>query len=269
MTIAIIGGDKRYVYLYDLLCQKGYNVITFGLLDGQDLNITLENVITGADFLILPVPFKAPDILYEYITSSQTIISGYIPDDIRNFFRERGVSNYDFSYNPYFLMQNSIATAEGALMYALNNPYCSIANSRSLVMGYGKCGSEIAKRLSLLGSSVSIFEKDPIAVKYSELNGCQTVNNLCNSDLSYYDYIINTIPERLIPCSAIDTISEHACIIDITKTGGFDMDYASSLGLNIIKTGSLPPATAPYSLALCLFDIICFIINKRGDINAI
>ena len=269
MTIAIIGGDKRYVYLYELLCQIGYDVLTFGLLDGQDSNITLEDTITSADFIILPIPFKAPADLYEYISSRQTIISGYIPPDIRNFFKERGISNYDFSNNPYFLMQNSITTAEGAIMYALGNPYCTISTSNSLVMGYGKCGKEIAKRLILLGSNVSVFEKDPVAVRCSELSGCKSIDNLCGHSLTDYDYIFNTIPERLTPCDTLQTISSHACVIDITHSGGFDIDYANKAGINIMKTGSIPPVTAPYSIALCIVDIICSIINKRGDINAI
>ena len=130
MTIAIIGGDKRYVYLYELLCQKGYDVLTFGLLDGQDSNITLEDTITSADFIILPIPFKAPADLYEYISSRQTIISGYIPPDIRNFFKERGISNYDFSKSIDIKDKSEFGMTAEALNKAQDNIRNLIKNIR-------------------------------------------------------------------------------------------------------------------------------------------
>lgn len=268
MTIAIIGGDKRYEYVYSLLCDKGYDVITYNLFKEQDSNSTFEEVIAKGDFILLPIPFKVPNNFYEYLSNSQTILSGYIPPKSKEFFKEREISNYDFATNTIFLKQNSIATSEGAIMYAMQSPYTTINLSQSLVMGYGKCGSEIAKRLKFLGSKVFVFEKDVQKLNYAKLEGLNVISDLDAQFISVFstsDYVFNTIPDTLINNPTLSLLPMSSCIIDIASGNCFDYDFAKANNINITKTGSIPPLIAPFTLANCITNIICSIINQRGE----
>lgn len=268
MTIAIIGGDKRYEHVFSLLCDKGFDVITYDLFKEQDSNTTLEEVIAKGDFILLPIPFKVPEHFFEYLSNAQTIISGYIPIKYKDFFKEREISNYDLANNPFFTKQNSIATSEGAIMHAISHPNTTINLSKSLVLGYGRCGSEIAQRLNLLGSDVSIFEKDFEKQKIAKLEGFHIIKEMdshLTSTLTTCDYVFNTIPARIFTNPTLLLMKQNSCIIDIASTDCFDYDFASDNNINIIKALGIPKSVAPLTLAITITDIICSIINQRGE----
>ena len=61
--------------------------------------------------------------------------------------------------SPEIAILNSVPTAEGAIQVAMENTEITIHNSRCLVMGFGRCGTTLARSLLALGARVTVCSR--------------------------------------------------------------------------------------------------------------
>lgn len=152
----ILGGDLRQIYLGRMLKQQGFPTVTSA--DLGRLNLSLEEAIKASSVLLCPVPFtkdgktifstdqkdslKITDLL-RHLTPDNTLFGGNIPDFVKDHAKEHKIPYFDFLEIEEITLENTIATAEGAIAEAIRlSPDC-LHQSRCLVTGFGRCGKRL------------------------------------------------------------------------------------------------------------------------------
>ena len=206
-TICVIGDDARQAYLTEYLEKQGMVVHAY-----TDWN---PSYLEDCDLLIGPVSFYTDGTLRSDV--SEACAMYHVP-----------VVNY--MSNREFLIANAELTAEGLLAYLIMNTPFALNGATCLVLGFGRCGSAIAKRLHVLGCRVDAYDLIPEQLEKPES----------------YDFIINTIPAMVITEDILTPIRKDCILFDIASLpGGFDTDAVASLGLKLIHCPGIPGLTAP------------------------
>lgn len=205
--ICVIGTDARQSYLAEYLQKEGMIVRLH-----PDWN---ENHLTDCDLLIGPIDFYQNGELLPEI--SVACAKYHVP-----------ILNYMSSRE--FLIENAELTAEGLLAYLILNTSFSLRGSSALILGFGRCGSAIAKRLHLLGCRVDAYDLVPDALENPKS----------------YDFLINTIPSVVLTEKHLLPLRKDCILFDITPTpGGYDTSAVKELELSLIHCPAIPEKTAP------------------------
>ena len=86
--------------------------------------------------------------IYEFldsISSHQILFGGNFPDIFLSLAKEKNKRIFDFMKCEEFSSFNAIATAEGSIMEAIRLSPWNLEDSEVLIIGYGCCGTVIAK----------------------------------------------------------------------------------------------------------------------------
>lgn len=252
MTIAVIGDDKRQQALAQLL-KKQYDTL---YLCGRENSKQTEFLIKLADVIILPLPFTRDNIKISstdfYIKDflsflrPETIIFGGMTDTIN--LRKNVI---DYNLDEEFTLKNAFYTAEGAVALSIENTDYSLENAEILILGNGRIGKFLSKMLGAFCKNITVSARKKKDFDYIALKGFNSVNTPTISDLSKYDIIFNTIPEKALSDKAISTISENTLTIDLaSKNSGL------SAAKNYIDAKSLPSKFCACSSAEALFNSV-------------
>lgn len=171
-------------------------------------------------------------------------------------------STYCYLYNDFELIQNNTyLTTEALLAYMVIDNDISIRDSRVLIIGYGNCGIDIAKKLKALQAKVTICNRGYAHKKNVIKNGYQYIC-LDEISLEHYDYIINTVPVTILSKQILKTKKETAKIYDLASFpyGVKKQDRCS----NYYILNSLPSKYAYKSAARLIYKAI----TKKEDENA-
>lgn len=126
--------------------------------------------------------------------------------------------HYYFLYNDVELIQNNTyLTTEALIGYMITNTHQSLYDSNILIIGYGNCGKDIAKKVKAMQAKVTIsnrgykYKKEVIekGYRYFPLEGLSLAN---------YEYIINTVPFPVISQEMLQTREKTAWIYDIASS---------------------------------------------------
>lgn len=272
INIAILGGDKRQEYLSDILSEK-FNTYTF-LVDNNEK--TFEDFHKQADFdvYIFPIPisrdgitlnskfedYKLLDIVKK-IPRNSVILGGSVTNEVEKIFLNENLKIVDYLKSEKLAILNAIPTAEGALQIAFEKMPITLAFSNSLVVGNGRIGKCLSKKLLALGSNTTVIarKKEDFAdilsnnLKYSTLQ---------NADLASFDVIFNTVPTRIFTRELLKKVPKNTLIIDLSsKPFGVDFDACEEFSIEAIKALSLPGKVAPKTASMFIFETILDILN--------
>lgn len=281
-SVAIVGGDLRFVRLAQLLNSKKINVLVYGL-DHPDLPLDINRCtkleeINSCKIVIGPIPFSrdnkflfAP--LYsekipinDFLTASKNsfIIAGAINSNIAKTLM--GTKWCDLTALDEFAILNAIPTAEGGIQYAMQHSEITIHNSKCLVLGFGRCGKILAEKLKALGSFVSVEARSNRDLSYISAYGYTPIalEDLA-SNLKEYDFIFNTVPTCLLTKSLIDNLRNNVVYIELASNpGGIDKYYAIQKSVHYISAPSLPGKVAPKTAAEIIYHCLLIIIRNQG-----
>ncbi len=276
--IAVIGGDIRQLYIIRRLVACHFSVIFYGLchpfIDGIGITAkTLEEAIHSSQILVSSIPFlKADDTipsLGEYpdmniasflqnIESGQTLFAGMLSLQLKEKLIEQNVSFYDFMENDGVAILNGIATAEGAIMKAIEAGSGNLHGSQVLVTGFGRCGKILACKLSGLGCQVTVAARSFSDRCLAYAMGYQILPfESLPCEVEHFSYIFNTVPVRIFNNSLLNRLHPEVILIDIaSKPGGVDFEKAKALSLNFHHLPGIPGKIAPKASADILVDFI-------------
>lgn len=273
-NIGILGGDLRIVNLAKMLAKDGYIVYTYGLenVDFSNPYIMqckdIKEVCKFCDNIISAIPFSKDGV---YINSpfsnrkisveetleklkEKKIIAGAISDKIKEITSKNKIDVIDLMQIESFTIMNVIPTVEGAIQVAMENTDFTMYNSNCLVLGFGRIGKLLCKRLEGLGANVYCMarkERDLAWIKtlgYNEIYIENLEDNLDNKDI-----IFNTVPSIVLDDSKLKVLKEKSAkctIIELaSKPGGVDLRKAKEYGTKVINAQGLPGKVAPYSAA--------------------
>jgi dipicolinate synthase subunit A len=154
----------------------------------------------------------------------------------------------NLSYEPlmnsdYVSILNAVPTTEGIIAYIIENTEETIMGSKILVIGNGRCGKVISKKLSLLGANVFVNTLKDSDYAWAIINKIAPVKNICFADKKvnklFFDVIINTAPCETISKENLYAIANKTLLIDITSFG-FDINIAKQKNEKSNRLLSIP-----------------------------
>lgn len=277
----LIGGDKRQYYCYEMLREQGHTVNTFLVpecspdSDSPDL---LKKYLTGSKYILCPIPFsrdsltvntsstdfqdKLPiDLLLSLVNENHTLIGGMLPQSVTEILTQNNITWFDLMKSQSLTYANAYLTAEGLIKDIIETTPFSITGSHILVLGYGNCGSAIAKSLRALGGHVTVYNRNKYYDCKAKSIGFKTLCRLPYGDyLSEYDIIINTIPDIIYKKEHLEFTKKSAHIFEVASApGGFETDYIKEMKLSYKNCPGIPGKTSPMTAA----QIICNVINEE------
>lgn len=275
--IAVIGGDKRQVYLARILAKKGYEVAVYGLCERvHDERIreatSLKEALKEVDTAVGPVPFirsgkitgtyEVPDMnvemLFDELPDNAVFFAGNIPGEIRRYAEGKGLRACDMMIDELVAARNAVAAAEGAVAEAIARSPVNLTKSRCLVLGYGRCGRILMRLLKSFFCKVIVSEKDKTraADAFVLADGMVSEAELTDA-VGNVDFIFNTVPERILSEERLRHVGKNTWILDIASApGGVDYRAAEALSVNAVLLPGLPGRYAPASSAEILADFI-------------
>ena len=282
--ILLIGGDARHLEIIRTLSTLDAKISLAGFEQLDDGFIGASKYAmdeidwTTVDAIILPVSGMSADGWIDTVFSNETLSLSLeqLEKTPKHCTIYTGISN-DFldqlqtmAKRPLVkLMErddvaiyNSIPTAEGAIMMAIQHTDITIHNANVAVLGLGRIGMTIARSFAALGAKVKVGAHDSaLLARISEMGLKPFHTKHIQTELKDIDICINTIPARMITARVLTEMPLHSLIIDLaSKPGGTDFRYAEKRGMKAMLVPGMPgivaPKTAGKILAAILADLL-------------
>ncbi len=284
---AIIGGDKRQVYMANELIARNFTVIVYGLQDpALDLSCTaadsLADAIVSSQIILTPIPVSKdgknlltqnakPDLtvsqLCSFLTSGQKLFGGCLTKEIKKICESKDIFYLDLMEQEEVVLFNTIATAEGTIAEAISGSSSNLHGSSCMILGFGRCARTLAEKLKGLCGSIDIAARSPIALAAANAAsfGAVPLSRL-DEKIDSYDYIFNTIPSLIITRELLMKTNPNVVIIDISSApGGVDFNASREFCRNARLCLGLPGKYAPKASADFLIDYLLTIL-ERSDL---
>jgi len=178
--------------------------------------------------------------LLRMLPKSITIIGGNLDQDYTQDYHK-----IDLLQDPFYLAKNAAITAECALRVAAPYLKTTFADSPTLILGWGRIGKCLSKRLFHIGCPVTVAARKAHDRALLETFGYKAVDfSQVPKILNRYKLLLNTVPDLPLLIN-----SKTVTAIDLAS-------YPGMKGNNIIPARGLPGKYAPESSGKLIADII-------------
>lgn len=268
-TIGILAGDLRQHYIASNLGRAGYNtkyLYSFDYCsayvvpvpftkDGVTLNSMLKDELSIDDFIFSQ---KKGNIIY----------GGNIPKDVVQQLNKIGVICHDFLKDSNVVWENAYLTAEGLISQIIEATPFSLKDKNIFIIGYGKCGSIIAKLLAPLCGNIFIYDHTPKHLYELKANGFIPLEHK-NIMTYFHDFhiVINTVPAKELNKSHYALANSSCFFFEVaSKPFGLDSDIIEAHNLHLITCPGIPGKTSPETAGEIISNNIIEHL-ERNDIN--
>ena len=294
MRYGILGGDYRNIELVKLLAKEKNIVYTYGL-EKEIQKLESDNIIIcndikelqDTDIVITAIPLSKDSININMplgingkkikidealkIMGKKLVFTGSISSEILRKFKLYNIEILDIMKNEEFAVLNAIPTAEETIKIIIANTKKVLHNTNCLIMGYGRIGKVLAKKLNGLSVNVDCLVSNNIEKTWSIVEGYNYIKfeNIKNKSdlLKKYDIIVNTIP-KIILTEQLKKIRKDTLIIDLaSKPYGIGRNIVKQENLNFIEALGLPGKSAPITVAENMYEVIKNITLEKQKIN--
>lgn len=244
---------------------------------------TIEDALDKCSIVVLPLPASQEgervsmpfsDIVLRLDTLAEMmekhgikiLCGGKLSEDFCLSCKNAGIETFDYYSREEFAIANAIPTAEGAIAIAMNELAITLDGAKALVIGYGRIGKMLSKKLKALGTDVTVSARKAEdfawiraeSLRIAETGKLRELFSGINSDSKYApDVIFNTVPKCVLGCGELEQIKRGTLIIDLaSKPGGIDIASAGALGHKVIWALSLPGKVAPVTSGIIIADTI-------------
>ena len=137
----------------------------------------------------------------------------------------------DYLKREELAVQNAAVTAEGAVCLAMEELPYTIDRTPVLVIGYGRIGRLLAKKLNALGAIVTVAARSLESRAWAQSEGSKACPiEALESTLPHFPLIFNTAPAEVLSESLLARVRRDCLIIDLaSKPGGIDQLCARRL----------------------------------------
>lgn len=267
--VVLAGGDARQLEVIRRLTEldAAVTIVGFDRLDTSFPGVVRADwgpdVLRNADALVLPPvgtdddgtisaifterEMKLTDAELTALPETSKIYCGMAKPYLRRMAEKHRIGLVELFERDDIAIYNSIPTAEGAIMMAIQNTDITIHGSSCMVLGLGRTGFTLARTLQGLGASVKagVRREESFARAYE-----MGFEPFYVSDLARHtgnlDLLFNTIPNMIVTAQVIAGLPLRAVIIDLaSKPGGTDFRFAEKRGIKAMLAPSLPGIVAP------------------------
>ena len=286
-SFSIIGGDLRTIKLAKMLANEGNKIYTYGLEKAEELkdnsNIIFTEKISRAipkdvEVVIGPIPFTSNGIninapfgekeisireMIHYL-EGKILIAGSISPEIYDMANDEYIEIIDIMKREELAVLNTISTAEGAIEIAISNTNKIIHGSEVLILGFGRIGKVLARKMAGLSAKVTCAARKDEDLAWIRAYGHKETNiNALGENLSQYDIILNTVPHLVLNKERLQYVKKDTLLIDLASNpGGIDKKEAKELKLKLVWALALPGKVAPVTTAEFIKDTIYNILKE-------
>ena len=280
-TAAVLGGDRRQVYLTQLLLDDGVQVVSWGLEKGDAPNPAPLDRALAAEVLIFPLPVCrqqrlnlpltdteiSAERLWPRLRYDQLLLGGMTGELSPRLMADFGLTMVDYYDREETQVANAIPTVEGALQLAMEATDRTLHGSRCLVVGCGRIGRLLAGRLRGLGAEVTVSARRYSDLAWIRAWDCRTAHTgQLTGQMARFDLVFNTVPALIFDADRLRELREDCVLLDLASApGGVDRKAAEALGRRVIPAPGLPGRTAPRTAAAAIRDSIYHILDERGE----
>lgn len=285
-NFAVVGGDLRIVKLVKMLAEDGNKVYTYGLEKANELkensNIVmcekLLDVVKNTEVIIGPIPFSSNgkdinspfsdkkisirDLMH--IINAKILIAGSITPEVYELANDEYIEIIDIMKREELAVLNTISTAEGAIEIMISNTNKIIHGSKVLILGFGRIGKVLARKLAGLSAKVTCAARKDEDLAWIRAYGHIGTNiNTIGENLSEFDVIINTVPHLILTEDRIKYVKEDCLLVDLASNpGGIDKKAAKNKNLQLVWALALPGKVAPVTTAEFIKDTVYNILKE-------
>lgn len=286
-SFSIIGGDLRTIKLAKMLANEGNKIYTYGLEKAEEIkdnsNIIFTEKISKAipkdvEVVIGPIPFTSNGVninapfgekeisireMIHYL-EGKILIAGSISPEIYDMANDDYIEIIDIMKREELAVLNTISTAEGAIEIAISNTNKIIHGSEVLILGFGRIGKVLARKMAGLSAKVTCAARKDEDLAWIRAYGHKETNiNALGENLSQYDIILNTVPHLVLNKERLQYVKKDALLIDLASNpGGIDKKEAKELNLKLVWALALPGKVAPITTAEFIKDTIYNILKE-------
>lgn len=286
-SFSIIGGDLRTIKLAKMLANEGNKIYTYGLEKAEEIkdnsNIIFTEKISKAipkdvEVVIGPIPFTSNGVninapfgekeisireMIHYL-EGKILIAGSISPEIYDMANDEYIEIIDIMKREELAVLNTISTAEGAIEIAISNTNKIIHGSEVLILGFGRIGKVLARKMAGLSAKVTCAARKDEDLAWIRAYGHKETNiNALGENLSQYDIILNTVPHLVLNKERLQYVKKDALLIDLASNpGGIDKKEAKELNLKLVWALALPGKVAPVTTAEFIKDTIYNILKE-------
>ncbi|MBR0415258.1 MAG: hypothetical protein IJI67_09335 [Clostridia bacterium] len=267
-NILFIGGDERQIYCAKKLYDCGYEVSLFGFEKyhdiPQELMIfhNLKIAVILADVIILPTPFIYEESLFapfsqtklkkeevlQYITQEKIIFGGKYDFATQQEFSAKKIEFHDFLENEEVTLQNAYLTAEGTVEKMMAVSKEALFQKSVLIIGFGRIAKCLLRLLSAFKMNITVAARKKSDLTIAKLLGAKSKHIAQLSDLSGYDFIINTVPAKILEKQVCEAL--EVPLIDLACKNKYK-------NKNYMIYSSVPGKYAPQSAGEICADFVC------------
>ena len=209
LTFCVVGRDARQLAAARALQNSGYTVLG---AEGAG----------QADYILLPMPMdaEAADLarILRAARPGTLALGGRISEPVRKAAQAAGVELVDYFLRPELACLNAVPTAEGCLALLMQLRQRTIWESEFLVLGYGRVGRAVARRLQALGGQVTIAARAPEQRAAARCAGLHAAPlTALEQLLPHFDAVINTIPAPVLGAAQLRCLPRGALILDLAS----------------------------------------------------
>ncbi|GLX68536.1 dipicolinate synthase subunit DpsA [Paenibacillus glycanilyticus] len=293
VQILLLGGDARQLEVIRKLSELDATVTVSGFdglhssLDGAVHAEFDESFFDDVDALLLPAVgtddngnihavfsdrgMRLEDQHIARLPKHCKVYAGMAKPYLRELCEKHQIGLVELFDRDDVAIYNSIPTAEGAIMMAIQNTDITIHGSTSMVLGFGRTGFTMARTLQNLGAKVLVgVRRSEHFARAAEMGFVPFYTSQLLQNTGNIDLLFNTIPTMIVTAQIIANLPSRCVIIDLaTKPGGTDFRFAEKRGMKAILAPGLPgivaPKTAGRIIADCLTQLITDDSIKRGN----
>lgn len=232
----LIGQDKRLEELYEMLKQKGKQVMYV------QKELEIEALMR-----------------YPIEQGKKTVcVVGKIPQEIETALKEKGAVFFHMLTDKRCKNFNAIATAEGAIAHAIVMSPWNIEGSSVCILGFGTCGSVLAEKCKALGAKTTVVVRRAEMAEAAAREGHRVIQTEeLKEKAGEFRYIFNTVPAVLITDSVLRELKKDVILIDIASNkGGVDYKAAAEQEIKAVQILRIPGRFAAKSSAKKLCEIL-------------
>ncbi|PYI50423.1 dipicolinate synthase subunit DpsA [Paenibacillus flagellatus] len=286
IQVTLIGGDARQLEVIQKFSELDAAVTLIGFDNLQNLfsGVTKASLspttLEKTDAVILPVVGTDENGVVDSIFSTSEMVlsdehvsalpkhakvyTGMARTYLKELCAKHDIQLVELLDRDDVAIYNSIPTAEGAVMMAIQNTDITIHGSQCMVLGFGRTGLTMARTLKGLGANVKVgIRKQEHFARAWEMGFSPFYLSELAQQVSNIDLLFNTIPTMIVTAQIIANIPHRAVIIDLaSKPGGTDFRFAEKRGVKAMLAPGLPGIVAPKTAGRIIANTVTQLIME-------
>lgn len=171
------------------------------------------------------------------------------------FAKEREMTIVPLMEDETYLLENSLATAEGALSEVIQRTDRLLTEECILICGYGNCGRSMARLFWLCGGEVWVFSREG-SLERARQDGFNTYR-APGENMGMFDVILNTVPSPIFSSEFLDAISPGTHFFQIASgSSGITQSDMQKRGILFHPLPGLPGRFSPATEAGAIYRVL-------------